>query len=131
MRRLKKTENGSAGMADESVISETTALDRVQVDRVVGQARADRDEACREFTDKCDDCERQVTKEEAVGHFTFADLEDKDADPEKRHGRLERVRRLDFDDAPLGVEAKARHPGCEAMLDGYARRIFAAHDESC
>src|SRR5246127_3089216 len=54
-RRLKMLENDIAEMGGEAVILETAALDRGQEDKVVARFKADRDDAYREFIDKCDD----------------------------------------------------------------------------
>ena len=54
-RRLKMLENDIAEMEGDAVILETVALDRMQEDKVVARFKADRDDAYREFIDKCDD----------------------------------------------------------------------------
>ncbi len=38
----------------------------------IARFKADRDEAYREFIDKCDDFEREIAKEQAARHFTYA-----------------------------------------------------------
>jgi hypothetical protein len=130
VRQQKMIEHEISGMTGDSVILETVALDRAQEERVVGRFREDRDEAYREFLDKCDDFEREVAKEEAASHFTYAELEENDADLKKLQGWLDRIRRLDFYGATLRDEAEARMAGCEAVLDAYAQRVFDAHDEN-
>lgn len=130
VRRLKMLENEIGGAGGEAVILETLALDRSQEDKVVARFRADRDEAYREFLDKCDDFEREVAKEQAARHFTYAELEENDVDLKKLQGWLEKIVRLDFYGAPLRVEAEARLRACEALLDAYAQQVFDAHDEN-
>src|SRR6267378_7542167 len=63
VRRLKMLENDIAEMGGEAVILETVALDRSQEDKVVARFKADRDDAYREFIDKCDDFETEIAKE--------------------------------------------------------------------
>jgi hypothetical protein len=70
VRRLKMLENDASEMGGESVILETVALDRVQEDKVVARFKADRDEAYREFIDKCADFEAEIAKERAANHYT-------------------------------------------------------------
>lgn len=130
VRQLKIVENEVAEMAGEAVILETVALDRAQQEKVLARFKADRDDEYREFLDKCDDFEREVAKEEASGHYTYAELEENDVDLKKLQGWLDKIRKLDFYGAPLRAEAEQRLKGCEAVLDAYAQRVFDAHDEN-
>lgn len=129
-RRLKMLENDIAGMGGDAVILETVALDRAQEDKVVARFKADRDEAYREFLDKCGDFEGEIAKETAANHFTYAELEENDVDLKKLQGWLAKIRKLDFYGATLAEEAAQRLRGCEELLDVYARQVFDAHDEN-
>jgi hypothetical protein len=122
--------NEIADMAGEAVILETTALDRVQEEKVVSRFRADRDEEYRELLDKCDDFEAEIAKETAARHFTYAELEENDVDLRKLGSWLEKIRKLDFYDAPLRAQAEERLAACERLLDAYAQRVFEAQDEN-
>ncbi len=130
IRRLKMIENDILEMAGESVILETVALDRAQEDKVVQRFRADRDDQYREFLGRCADFEAEIAKEVAINKFTYAELDEEDADLRKLQGWLEKIRKLDFYAAPLAEEAAERLRGCEALLDSYAKRVFEAHDEN-
>jgi hypothetical protein len=130
VRRLKMLENDVAGMEGEAVLLETVGLDRNQEEKVLSRFKADRDEEYREFLDKCDDFEREVAKEEAADHYTYAELEENDVDLKKLQDWLEKIKKLDFYGAPLRVEADTRLQKCEAILDAYAQRVFEAHDEN-
>lgn len=129
-RRLKMLENDIAEMGGEAVILETVALDRAQEDKVVARFKADRDDAYREFTDKCNDFESEITKETAAQHFTYNELEENDVELKKLQGWLEKIKKLDFYGAGLSAEAAERLKTCENLLDTYARRVFDAHDEN-
>jgi predicted nuclease with RNAse H fold len=130
IRRLKMIENDILEMAGESVILETVALDRAQEDKVVQRFRADRDDQYRELLGRCADFEAEIAKEVAINKFTYAELDEEDADLRKLQGWLEKIRKLDFYEAPLAEEAAERLRGCEALLDSYAKRVFEAHDEN-
>lgn len=130
VRRLKMLENEIAGADGESVILETVALDRAQEEKVVARFKADRDEAYVEFIDKCDDFEREVAKEIAASHYTYAELEENDVDLKKLQGWLVKIEKLDFYGGDRAEEARARLKDCEAVLDGYARRVFDATHEN-
>src|ERR1700724_1194740 len=129
-RRLKMLENEIAEMGGDAVILETVALDRVQQDKVVARFKADRDDAYREFIDKCDDFETEIAKETAVQHFTYNELEENDVELKKLQGWLEKIKKLDFYGGGLAAEAAERLKGCESLLDNYAQRVFDAHDEN-
>ncbi|TQF81829.1 chromate resistance protein ChrB [Elioraea sp. Yellowstone] len=130
VRRLKMLENEIAGAGGEAVILEAVALDRAQEEKVVARFKADRDEAYREFIDKCGDFEREVAKEQAAQHFTYAELEENDVDLKKLQGWLAKIVRLDFYGAALRSEAEQRLAACETLLDAYARQVFEAQDEN-
>ena len=110
-RRLKMLENEIAGMAGTSVILETVALDRTQEGKVLARFKADRDEEYEEFLDKCKDFEAEIAKETAANHFTYAELEENDADLKKLQSWLEKIRKLDFYGATLAAEAQQRLHG--------------------
>ena len=129
-RRLKMLENDVAEMGGEAIILETVALDRSQEEKVVARFKADRDEAYREFIDKCADFEGEIAKETAANHFTYADLEDNDLDLKKLQGWIEKIRKLDFYGAALAAEASGRLKACETLLETYAQRVFDAHGEN-
>ena len=130
VRQLRMIGNEIGDAGGESVILETVALDRQQEEKIVARFKADRDDAYAEFIDKCDDFEREVAKEVAADHYTYAELEENEVDLRKLQGWLGKIRKLDFYGAGRGPEAEARLAGCEARLDDYAKRVFDAHDEN-
>ena len=129
-RRLKMLENDISEMGGEAVILETVGLDRMQEDKVVDRFKADRDDAYREFIDKCDDFETEIAKETAALHFTYNELEENDVELKKLQGWLEKINKLDFYGGGLATDAAARLKGCESLLDIYAQRVFDVHDEN-
>lgn len=130
VRRLKMLENDIAEMGGEAVILETVALDRAQQDKVLARFKADRDDAYREFIDKCDDFEADIAKETAAQHFTYNELEENDVELKKLQGWLDKIGKLDFYGGELAAEADERLKRCESLLESYARRVFDAHDEN-
>lgn len=123
-------ENDIAGMGGEAVILKTFALDRMQEEKVVARFKADRDDAYREFIDKCDDFGAEIAKETAARHFTYNELEENDVDLKKLQGWLEKIKKLDFYSGGLASEAANRLQACESLLDDYAQRVFEAHEEN-
>ena len=115
---------------EKSVILETVALDRLQQEKVVARFKADRDDAYREFIDKCDDFETEIAKETVTQHFTYNELEENDVELKKLQGWLEKIKKLDFYVGALATAAAARLKVCEDLLEAYAQRVFDAHDEN-
>ncbi|MDY1449109.1 Chromate resistance protein ChrB [Pseudomonas aeruginosa] len=129
-RRLKIIENEIAGMAGDSVLLETVALDKAQEDKVIARFKADRDEEYIEFIGKCGDFEAEIAKETSVKHFTYAELEENDVDLKKLQSWLEKIRKLDFYGGMRAAEAQQHLARCEVQLEAYAQRVFEAHDEN-
>ncbi|HEY5083754.1 MAG TPA: Chromate resistance protein ChrB [Rhizomicrobium sp.] len=130
VRQLKMIENDIVGMAGDSVILETVALNQGQEAKVLARFKEDRDEQYREFIDKCHDFKGEVAKEVTANHFTYAELEENDVDLKKLRNWLAKIKRLDFYEANLAVEAKDLLDECESVLEAYAQRVFDAHDEN-
>jgi hypothetical protein len=128
--QLKMIENDIVGMAGDSVILETVALNQGQEAKVLARFKEDRDEQYREFIDKCQDFKGEVAKEVTANHFTYAELEENDVDLKKLRNWLAKIKRLDFYEANLAVEAKDLLDACESVLEAYAQRVFDAHDEN-
>lgn len=118
-----------AEMGGEAVLLEAAPLDGAQQARVVERFRADRNEEYQEFVGRCADFEAEIAKETTQKHFTYAELEENDEDLKKLRGWLDKIRKLDFYGAPLAAEAATRLAHCAALLDEFARKVFAARDE--
>src|ERR1700757_195615 len=129
-RRLKIVENEVAEMGGEAIILEAVPMDRLQEEKVVARFKIDRDDAYREFIEKCDDFETEIAKETAAQHFTYNELEENDVEVKKLQGWLEKIRKLDFYGGALASEAAERLKTCEGLLDRYAQWVFDAHDEN-
>lgn len=129
VRRLKMLENDASAMGGEAVLLETIGFDPGQEHKVLERFRADRDDQYREFIGKCDAFEAEIAKEFAKEKFTYAELEEEDAELRKLQGWLEKVRKIDFYDAKLGQVATARLADCEAALARYAERVFEVQGE--
>jgi hypothetical protein len=129
-RRLKMLENDITQMARESVILETVAFDRLQREKVVARFKVDRDDAYREFIDKCGDFEAEIAKETTAQHFMYNELEENEVELKKLQGWLEKIKKLDFYGGEFAAEAVERPKTCENLLDAYAQRVFDAHDEN-
>ena len=124
LRRLRMLDRDIAGAGGEAVLLDTSGVDPAQADRVIGRFKADRDAAYEEFLDKCDDFDRDITKEIAADHFTYAELEENEADLKKLSVWLRRIRGLDFYGAARAAEAARRLKSCGDGLNAYAEQVF-------
>src|ERR1700719_4599186 len=127
-RRLKMLENDVAEIGGETVHLETLALDRAQEEKVVARLQAGQRGGYRDLNEKWGSFESGLAKETAAQHFTYAELEENDVGLKKLQGWLEKIGKLDFYGGALAGEAAERLKRSEALLDGYAQRVFNAHD---
>ena len=130
LRRLKMIENEIVSIGGEAVLLETVPLDRPQQQKVLAHFNADRNEAYREFIERCDGFEAEIARETAAGKLTYAELEENDEDLKKLRKWLEKIRRLDFHGASLAGEAAKRFAVCAALLDQFSRQVFEAQEEN-
>ena len=130
VRKLKVLESDIAAMDGDCVLLETIALDRLQEDKVIARFKADRDDQYRELLGRCQDFETEIAKEIAIQKFTYAELDEEETDLKKLQTWFEKIRKLDFYDAPLAATAADRLEQCEALLESYAKQVYDAHDEN-
>lgn len=129
-RRLKMIENEISNIGGEAILLETSGLDRIQEEKIIGRFAVDRNEAYVEFIGKCKDFEEEIAREVEASHFTYAELEENDEDLEKLKGWFSKIKKLDFYGAPLQKEAEENLKRCEALLESYAKQVFEAHEEN-
>ncbi len=123
-RKLKLLERQVAEMGGEAVILKTAALDRAQQEKVLTRFQAEREEQYREFISRCEDFETEIDRETKARHFSYAEIEENEADLKKLKRWLAGIRKLDFYGTRLSAEAEKRLLRCEALLDAYAQRVF-------
>ena len=129
-RRLKIIENEITEMGGEAVLLESGGLDRVQEEKIIARFNAERNEAYIEFIERCDGFEAEIARESAADKFTYAELEENDEDLKKLRTWFEKIRKLDFYEAPLAAEATDRLARCAVLLDEFAQQVFDAQDEN-
>ena len=66
---------------------------------------------------------------QAVGYFSFAELEENEVDHTKLVNRLAKVRARDVLGAPGRTTAEAALEHCAKALEGYAARVYAEEPE--
>jgi len=127
LRQIRMLAHEVSEMGGEAVLLEAAPLDPTQMERVILRFRADRDEAYREFIERCDGFEEEITRETAAGKLTYAELEENDEDLKKLKTWHGKITALDFYGAPLAEEARVRFERCEARLEAFSHEVFEAH----
>jgi hypothetical protein len=91
--------------------------------------QAARDDEYEEIVDRCEDFLRQVKKEYAENHFTYAELEENEVDLVKLRTWFAKVRDRDAFDADGRHAAEKALEECEQSLEAYAARVYAEEAE--
>lgn len=130
LRRLKIIENEIRGAGGDALLLDASGLDSAQEERVIARFNAEREEAYREFLERCDGFEDEIARESAAGKFTYAELEENDEDLTKLRTWFEKIHKLDFYEASLGSEAEDRLEQCAALLDTFSQQVFDAQEEN-
>ncbi len=127
LRQIRMLAHEITEMKGETVLLEAAPLDPAQEDYVVARFRSDRDDAFREFIERCDGFEEEITRETAAGKLTYAELEENDEDLKKLKTWFGKITDLDFYGASLAAEARSRLEQCEARLERFSQEVFEAH----
>ncbi len=130
LRRLKMLENEIAEMEGEAFLMTTAGLDPRGIEKIVRRFNADRDEEYRELISKCEAYDREIAEETRVGHFTYGELEENEQEFAKFKTWFAKIEKNDFYAAPLAQVSREWLTKCEAILDAYAHRVFAAQEEN-
>ena len=85
----------------------TKIEDAKQEAEIVAQFNAQSEEEYGEFIERCDDLHAELTKERGKNHYSFAELEENDAEVKKLKSWLFRIQTRDFFSASLGPKAVA------------------------
>lgn len=125
VRKLKLLENEATKLGGEATLLTAVPLDAPQERKILARFQADRDDHYREFIGKCDAFEAEIAKEFRIEKFTYAELEEEDADLKKLRRWFDQIRKLDHHGASLAGAAAARLKSCEEALDRYAQRVYA------
>ena len=87
-----------------------------------------RDEEYQEIIDRCEDFFKEIDKEIARKHFTYAELEENEEDLEKLKKWFEKVTERDFFGAGQAANAAEMLEKCQERLDEFGNYVFAGED---
>jgi hypothetical protein len=89
---------------------------------------AARDDEYSEILDRCRDFHAELEKEREAGKFTFAELEENEADLAKLEAWFGKVRTRDRFGAALSGESERAIGACQEDLEDFARSVYEAAD---
>lgn len=93
-------------------------------DRVISSFDEARNEEYAEIVENEERFEDEIRRETRKEKFTFAEMEELEAEWERLKRWHERVRERDFFEAPGRKEAEARLEEGERLLEGFTRRVY-------
>lgn len=117
---LKTEIESSKGQVTISAIRmESTSEHRDLIKRFQGQS----DEEYREFLGQCRDFHQELEQERAHGHFTFAELDENEAELAKLRSWLPKIIVRDFFGAQLQEKARRALAACERNFERFAKEV--------
>lgn len=129
-RHLRIIQNDIASNGGDALLMEAAGLDKNQEALVIRKFNEDRDADYVEFISKCMEFSTEVEREISVKHFTYAELEENDQDVRKLRNWMDKIRKIDFYDAPRRIEAASRLAKCESLLEKFTQCVFDAEHGS-
>lgn len=126
-RALRKLRHDIIGMSGTAVLLDCDVL--VGEETVMAVYQAARTDEYEELVDRCNDFLADVQKEWDAVHFTYAELEENEADYNKLVTWAEKIRDRDRFHAAGGEAAAIAVDRCHAALEDYAARVYAEEPE--
>jgi len=112
----------------EASLLETTSPNATWEQETITRFDEARDAEYAELYENVERLEDEIARESRRGKFTFAELEDLEADWEKLVRWLHRIAVRDFFGAPSRVETDAVLDRARAALDGFTARVYDQPD---
>lgn len=112
----------------EASLLETTSADPTWEAETIARFNRGRDEEYAELVENVERFEDEVARESRRGKFTFAELEDLEADWEKLGRWRERIAARDFFDAPSRAAADAILERARAALAAFTAEVEAREE---
>ncbi len=112
----------------ETSLLETTSPSSTWEAETVARFDQGRDAEYAELVENVERFEDEIARESRRAKFTFAELEDLEADWEKLERWRERIRARDFFEARSGREAEAVLARARSALETFTAAVYAAED---
>lgn len=114
----------------EATISKIQLPDAKEHDAVVTKFRAQADEEYREFIDKCRDFHTELSNERKKRHFTFAEMEENEAEIAKLRTWLKKVAARDFFGGTLRKQAERALSAGEKDFAAFSASVAEADEKA-
>lgn len=105
---------------------EVSTLSQSFEDDLMKQFRADRDEEYTEFSERCQALLTEIERETRQGKFSFAELEETEADLAKLKGWLGKLKARDFFEADLQATVLGDLERCQAAYQSFASQVYTS-----
>jgi len=112
----------------ETSLLETTSPSPVWEAETVARFDEGRDAEYAELVENVERFEDEIARESRRGKFTFAELEDLEADWEKLERWRERIRVRDFFEARSSIDADAALSRARSALEAFTESVYAVED---
>ena len=123
---LAKARGHAAAADGDLVVLAATGRDEQAADRLEELYRNARAEEWAEFRADCDKYLTELDKEERIGKFTLAELDEEEQSLDRLRRWYRELRARDILTTPAATDAEQRLKHCAERLDGYAERVYAA-----
>lgn len=114
----------------EATVSKIQLPDAGEHNAIVAKFRAQADEEYQEFLDKCRDFHTELSNERKKRHFTFAELEENEAEIAKLRTWLEKMRARDFFGGALRRQAERALGASEKDFAAFSASVAEADEKA-
>lgn len=121
---LEKLVSKIEGFGGEASLLTTSSPDTGWEEDVISGFNAIRDEEYAEVSENGERFEEEIRRESRKEKYTFAEMEDLEADREKLGRWMAKVRKRDFFNAPGRAEAESRLAEGAKLLEEFTRKVY-------
>lgn len=108
----------------ETLLMECMFFDEKHEERVIALVNGKRDEEYREFINECEKYLKEIEKEISIQKFTFAELEEEEAELEKLISWYKKIEARDFLRSPAGTTAKEQIEEITNAFERYSEFVY-------
>jgi len=113
----------------EAMVLAIRLADPKEREQVIGRFQSQSDEDYREFLGKCRDFHQELDHERRAKHFSFAELEENEAEIVKLRSWLPKIVDRDFFGASLAADARQALQACEQDFAKFSQQIARAQGQ--
>jgi len=113
----------------DCVLLKVDAMDEAMEAEMLARLRAERYEEYVEFIERCDVLLEDLQQETQMGKFSFAELEEAEADLKKLTDWWERCTKRDFATGEKRAEAQAKFEECQATTKAFEAQVYSRQVE--